>query len=79
MCTGGALGGDTDLSIGSAGAVTGNPGMVGPGLLGSAAGQMNLLFLAYWAPDLVWIRLALRILPVGVLVNMALPGWLFRI
>ena len=53
-CTDGALGGDTDLSIGGACGVTGNPGVVGLGLLGSAAGWMNLLFLMHQAPKLMW-------------------------
>ena len=54
MCTGGSLGGDTDLSIGSAGGVTGDSGMVVAELSGSTTGWMNLLFLVYWAPKLVW-------------------------
>ena len=43
VCTGG----DTVLSIGSSGGVAGECSVVGPGLLGSAAGQMNFLFLVY--------------------------------
>ena len=45
ICIGGALDGDTDLSIGGAGEVMGDSGMFGPGLLDSVAEQMNILFL----------------------------------
>ena len=41
VCTGGA---NTDLTVGNIGGVVDNSGGVGSELLGSDAGQMNLLF-----------------------------------
>ena len=47
VCINGTCDGDTDLSNGGVGSATGNSDIAGPGLAGSTARQMNLLFLVY--------------------------------
>ena len=54
VCTDGASVGDSDLSICGVDSVTGTSSVAGPGLAGSTAGWMNLLFLIFQAPELVW-------------------------
>ena len=54
VCTCGACDDDTDLSLGDVGSATSYFGMAGLGLVGSTAGGMNLWFLVYQAPKLVW-------------------------
>ena len=49
----GACVGDSDQSNHGVDSTTGTSSVVDPGLAGSTAGQMNLLFLVYQAPKLV--------------------------
>ena len=63
----------TVIIIHGADRATGTSGVVGLGLTSSLLG-MNLLFLVYWTPELVWTSETLGFLMVGVLVTVTLSA-----